>query len=402
MNTGKLVLAFVSRNPFTWAFHVLTLALGVGVVVAIVLLSQALDSRFARDLAGVDLVVGAKGSPLQLIMSSLLQIDIPTGNIPLSVAENLAANKLVAASAMVSVGDNVRGLRIVGTTQDYAALYEATLDQGGWWTKPMEVVLGAAAARELGLGLGGTFVGQHGLTSGGELHVEFPYVIVGILKPTGAVIDNLVLTDRESVWRIHEHEAAEAAAEQGNMTHQTHERAVTALLVRYKSSMGAVMLPKLAAAMPDIQAAVPAVEVARLRALLGTGAEILRWFGLGLLVLSSAGFVVALSGAVQRRQRELALLRVLGSARFHLIGIVLTEALLLGLIGGAVGTALGRGLAMIAVQTTAVSGGPHLLLNPIGSVDLAALAIAGSLSLIAAIGPAILAYRQGAAEALRP
>src|SRR5262249_56706896 len=116
MNLAKLVFAFIARKPLTWAFHVITLALGVGVVVAVVLLSQALDNRFNRDIAGVDLVVGAKGSPLQLIMSALFEIDIPTGNIPLSTAETLEHNPLVRQAAPVSLGDSVGGLRIVGTT----------------------------------------------------------------------------------------------------------------------------------------------------------------------------------------------------------------------------------------------------------------------------------------------
>src|SRR5215468_6923284 len=111
MNIAKLVLAFVRRKPLTWAFHVLTLTLGVGVVVAVILLSQALDNRFNRDIAGVDLVIGAKGSPLQLIMSSLFEIDIPTGNIPLSVADRFEHNMMVRQAVPVSIGDSVSGLR---------------------------------------------------------------------------------------------------------------------------------------------------------------------------------------------------------------------------------------------------------------------------------------------------
>src|SRR5262249_40438933 len=145
-----------------------------------VLLSQALDNRFSRDLAGVDLVVGAKGSPLQLIMSAMFEIDIPTGNIPLDAAERLEHNPLIRTAAPVSLGDNVQGLRIVGTTPAYASLYRASLAQGRFWTEPLEVVLGAEAARALHKSIGDTFVGQHGLAVGGEMHSQFPYRVVGI------------------------------------------------------------------------------------------------------------------------------------------------------------------------------------------------------------------------------
>ncbi len=184
MTLGGLLAAFVMRKPLTWMFHVITLALGVGVVIAVVLLSQALDQRFERDLASVNLVVGAKGSPLQLIMSALFQIDVPTGNIPLSVAQNIQASPLVAQSATISMGDSVKGLRIVGTTPAYGALYNAQMARGRWFGQPLEVVLGADAAKLLSADLNASFVGQHGLSAGGEMHADFPYRVVGVLRPT--------------------------------------------------------------------------------------------------------------------------------------------------------------------------------------------------------------------------
>ncbi len=400
MNLLKLTFAFVRRKPLTWAFHVLTLSLGVGVVVAVVLLSQALDQRFQRDLAGVDLVVGAKGSPLQLIMSALFEIDIPNGNIPLSVADRLAHHPLVASAVPVSLGDNVHTLRIVGTTPAYAQLYGAGLARGRWWNAPLQVVLGADAARLLNMDIGATFVGQHGLSSGGEMHTEFPYRVVGVLRPTGAVIDRLVLTDTQSVWRIHEHEAAELAAELGGAPQQR-EHEVTALLIRYKSAMGAIMLPRLAREIPDVQAAVPALEAARLNVLLGTSASVLRWFGVALLGLSALGFFVALFAAVQQRQRELVLLRVLGAGRGLLSSVVLLEALLLGLLGGVLGIAGGRLLAEIAAHAAGERGGPSLMLGGIGPVEALAVAGAAVLSFAAALAPSLLAYRIEPAESLK-
>ena len=400
MNTAKLVFAFVRRNPLVWAFNMLTLALGVGVVVAVMLLGQALDRRFAADLGGVDLVVGAKGSPLQLIMSSLFQVDVPTGNIPLAAAEKLAAHPLVAASAMLSLGDNVKGLRIVGTTPAYLDLYGAKLARGALWSAPFEVVLGATAARTLGLDIGGTFAGQHGLTGGGEIHDAFPYRVVGVLEPSGTVADRLVLTGPESVWEIHEHEEQEVAAERGE-TAAAHPREVTALLIRYKSASGAILLPRLVDAMPDMQAAIPAVEASRLRSLLGAGADVVRWLGLALLGLSALGFVVTLFAAVQQRRRELALLRVLGARPVLLFGAVLLEALLLGLAGGVAGVGIGHAMALVGGGAAASGGGPDLVIAPPGLLDLAALGAAACLALAASFAPAFAAYRLDPAQTLK-
>ena len=401
MNVGKLVFAFIRRKPLTWAFHVLTLTLGVGVVVAVILLSQALDNRFNRDIAGVDLVVGAKGSPLQLIMSALFEIDIPTGNIPLSVAERIERHPLVRMAVPVSLGDNAHGLRIVGTTPAYAGLYNAQLARGRWWDAPLQVVLGSDAAKLLHQDLGGAFVGQHGLAAGGEMHAQFPYRVVGVLQPTGSVIDRLVLTDTQSVWRIHEHEAVEEAAETGRTGAPTREHEVTALLVRYKGALGAIMLPQLVRAMPDVQAAVPALEAARLNQLLGAGASVLRWFGVGLLALSAFGFFIALFAAVQQRQRELALLRVLGAGGGLLLSVILLEALVLGALGGLLGVGLGRIVGSIAAEAASQHGGPSLPLPAWGPVEAIALAAAISLSVVAALAPSILAARTDPAETLK-
>ncbi len=400
MSTLKLVLAFIRRSPLSWAFHVLTLALGVGLTSAIILLGHALDDRFARDIAGIDLVVGAKGSPLQLITSTIFQADIPTGNIPLDVAERIAGNRLVAASAMVLLGDNVKGFRIVGSTKAYPDLYGAQLESGAWYAAPMEVVLGAAAARALGLGIGDSFVGQHGLGEGGEMHSEFPYRVTGILAETGTVMDRLVLTAPESVWRIHDHEAQELAEEQGHAAAER-PREVTALLIRYRSAMGAVTLPKLVSAMPDVQAAAPPVEAARLRALLGTGADLMTWLAIALLAVSATGFVISLFSAIRQRRHELALLRTIGTTPARLFGIVLLEASLLGLLGGLIGLALGRFLAMTGAAAAGAHGGPVFALAPPGAFDLAVIGAAMGLSLFAAAGPAISAYRTDPAQILK-
>lgn len=401
MSIGKLLAAFIARKPLTWAFHVVTLGLGVGVVIAVLLLSQALDQRFARDLHNVNLVVGAKGSPLQLIMSAVFQIDTPTGNIPVSVAEKIAASPLVAQSATISMGDAIGEQRIIGTTPAYGALYGAQFARGRWFSAPMEVVLGAEAAIALKADINSKLIGQHGLTGGGEMHSEFPYHVVGVLAPTGAVIDRVVLTPTESVWKLHDHEAMERAGASGTEAAAAPERQVTALLVKYKSAMGALMLPRQIKAMPDIQAAIPAIEIARLNVLFGAGAGVLRGFGFALLALSALGFFVALFAAVQQRAREFALLRALGAHRSLLLSLIALESLVLGLIGGLLGVIIGRVAAAITAHATAGNGGPALDIAPIGVVDITALAAAAALSLLAALAPSLMAYRLDPARVMK-
>lgn len=410
MSPLRLVFAFIRRAPLTWAFHVLTLALGVAVVTALFIIDTALDQRFDRDLAHIDLVVGAKGSPLQVILSSVFQLDQPTGNIPISVYRKLQQNMLVKSAVPVSLGDNVGGYRIVGTTPAYADLYEAHLADGAWWRRPLEAVLGSTVARDRNLHVGDIFVGEHGLARGGERHTHSPYRVVGILASTGAVIDRIALTDTASVWKVHEKENAEheAAAAAVHATDASEPdlypgvgREVTAVLVRYRSAMGALMLPRLFANIPNVQTASPAVEVARLTTLLGTGSQVLKAFGIGLLALAALGFFVALLSAVNARKRELALLRALGGSPVLLLRLVLLEALLLGAAGGAIGLALGHAAAVAAARITASGGGPALAPAPLGAVDGMVFVAALVLSLGAAVPPALHAYRLRPAQVLK-
>ncbi|WP_375392545.1 ABC transporter permease [uncultured Sphingomonas sp.] len=407
--TFRLIWASIRRKPLGWAFHMLSLALGVAVVVALLAINTGLSRRFDRDLAGIDLVVSGKGSPLQIILSTVFEIDQPTGNIPLSVLTRLQHNMLVKDAVPLSLGDNISGYRIVGTSPAYASLYGAKLASGAFWKQPLQAVLGAEVAREERLGIGDSFVGEHGLARGGEKHTATPYKVVGVLAPTGAIIDRLAITDISSVWKVHEHENAEHAAalasetrgDEGPDLYPAVGQQVTAVLVRYRSVMGALMVPRLLQREPNAQTAVPALELNRLNTLLGTGGDMLRGFGIGLLALSALGFFVALLTAVGERRRELALLRALGSGPGLLLRLVLVEALLLGLVGGVAGLALGRVAASVAAQAVAGHGGPALALPPVGAADALIVLAAMLLALLAAIVPSVAAYRLRPAQVLR-
>jgi putative ABC transport system permease protein len=418
MNRFKLVWAFISRKPLTWAFHALALALGVAVVTALLLVQEGLESRFKRDLADIDLVIGAKGSPLQLVLSSVFALDVPTGNIPLSEAERFSKHPLVKRAVPVSLGDNAMGFRIVGTSRTYPDIYGATLDVGTWWSQPMEAVLGSDAARAMKIRPGDSFFGEHGMSMGGEAHKDAAYRVTGILKPTGTVLDRMVLTDTESVWKVHEeaHGVEGGAAPHAHEEHESdahaHDagephvaaepaREVTSLLVTYKSVLGAVMVPREVQVRPDLQPAGPAIEVARLNRLLGNGGDVLQGFGVGLLVLAGLGFVLTLATAVGQRASQLALLRVLGARPFMLFSLVTIEALLLGLLAGVAGLGLGWGAATFAAQTSVNTGGPVLALPPAGLREVWILGGALAISLVAALGPAIAAYRTDPARVLK-
>ena len=154
MNILTLSLANLKFRAMSSLFNVLILSLGIATIITLLQISRELEQRFTRDLAGIDLVVGAKGSPIQLILSSVFHLDIPNGNIPLDEAEKLEKNPLIKAAIPLALGDNYNGFRIVGTTPAYISHYAGTLAEGRLYEAPMEAVLGSDVAAKYHLAVG--------------------------------------------------------------------------------------------------------------------------------------------------------------------------------------------------------------------------------------------------------
>lgn len=407
-----LAIAYLRDRALTTFLNVLLLALAVATLAILLLFSSQIGNRFERDAAGVELVVGAKGSPLQLILSSLYQIDAPTGNIPLESLAFLRSNRAVAQAIPLALGDQFQGFRIVGTEPAYAALYGAEIVEGRMFTGPQEAVIGAEVARATGMGLGQRFVGSHGLSAGGTEHEHAPFMAVGVLQPTGTVIDRLVLVDVPSVWDAHGIQHDEGADHEDHADHESHEEhedhagesgmtpEITAILVKYRSAFGAVSVPGMINRQTDLQAAVPAVETARLLGLLGAGVDGARIFAWLLAATGGLSIFVALLQAANAREGELALLRVMGATRAQLFGTIVLEALLIAVVGCALGLLLGHGalaLAIGAFDTLREVGISAWLLHP---GELAIVAAVLGVALLAALIPAIRVARTDLAVTL--
>lgn len=353
MNALRIVLAQLARRPLQTVLAIVLLALGVATLTFVVLVQGQLSRQLARDAQGIDLVVGAKGSPLQLILSALYHVDVPTGNVPLASMDQLRRNRLVAQVIPVSLGDNFRGFRIVGTEPALIEHYGARLADGALWTAPMQSVIGSEVARVTKLAVGAALSGTHGLAQGGALHEEARYEVVGVLAPTGTVLDRLVLTDKASVWRVHEGDPADDAERRV----LEEEREVTALLVRYASPMAAAIVPRQVNAESRLMAASPANELARLFAVMGVGIDTMRIFG-GVLVASSLlALFVTLYNALEERRYDIAIMRLLGASRARVATLLLLESWLLALVALLAGLALGLAAVAIAGAWLAKSRG---------------------------------------------
>jgi putative ABC transport system permease protein len=389
MTLLRLPLAWLRDRPLTAGLNVGLLALAVAAMTVLALFSAQLEDRLARDARGVDLVVGAKGSPLQLILSSLLHVDVPAGQVPASALERLRRDPMVRSAVPVAVGDSFRGLRVVGTEPAFAEHYGARPASGRMFARPFEAVVGAEAARAAGLGVGDRFEMSHGLTGAGlEAHEDAAFTVVGVLAPTGSVADRLMLTPVESVWAAHGHEG------------HADERRLTAILVSYRTPLAAIRLPALVNADPELQAAVPALEVARLTRLTGAGVEALRVLAGLLLVGAALSVFVGLYAALRQREGDLAMLRVLGAGRSAIFGLLLLEGVLLAAAGAALGLLLGHGAVAVAAARSSQLRDLGLSAATVTPAEGWILLTALAVGALAALPSAIAAYRADIAETL--
>ena len=417
MNLLQLSLANLLLSPLSTAVNILLLSLGTGSIAILLIATHLLSAALIRDAADIDLVVGAKGSPLQLVLSGLYHADIPTGNIRLSDAKTWTEHPMVESAIPLALGDSHQGFRIVGTNEDYVDIYDGQLAEGKLPSNPLEIAIGSSVSKATGFSLGATFAGQHGLDGAGHAHDEDSYTVVGIFEASDTVLDRLLITTLESVWlvhgesrpnsetydttqtnRPHDHEEVHAHAhadaeaeaseamlddhhENEHVKHQhehehedEHEdeliseydgdrerqttayaeaQAITVLLIKYATPIAAITLPRKINDESALQAASPAYEITRLLQVIGIGIGWLQAFASILVASAVLSIFAALYASLKARRNDLAVLRCLGATRSELFMLLLFEGVILTTAGIVFGLIAAHG----GIELTAIALG---------------------------------------------
>jgi putative ABC transport system permease protein len=356
----------ILNKPLNLVLNLVLFALGVGLISLLLLVNVQLEDKFEKNFAGIDLVIGAKGSPLQLILSSLYHLDAPTGNMPVSEAKAFLNPKhpIFKSAIPLSLGDSHRGYRIVGTNTGFIDLYAAKLADGKLFEENMEVVVGATVAKNLNIKLGDEFKSSHGLIEDENLVHEdaAPFKVVGILEKTGSVIDQLIVTKTQSIWAVHDehsHEAEESAEHEHNKAEHEHDEAehsedlpltsyedksITSLLVKFKGrNIQALNMARNINENTNFQAATPAIEINRLYTLLGVGEEALKAMALLIIFVSGLSIFISLFSSLRERKYELAVMRTLGARPGFLFQLIIFEGIIIAVLGYFCGIALSHG-----------------------------------------------------------
>ena len=341
MSILKLSWKYLKDKPLNTGLNVLLLALGLSIITVLLLVEEQVENKMNRDAAGIDMVIGAKGSPLQLVLSSVYHVDFPTGNIPLKEAQKVSRNRLIKNAIPMALGDNYEGFRIVGSNHDYLDLYRAELAAGSIWGKPFEVVIGNMVAKAKGFTVGDTFIGAHGIEAASHQHDQHPFKVVGILV--------------ESVWYAHDDEIGQEKLNQfvnkTGFPESDKNRELTTVLIAYRNPMAAIQLPRMINGRTSLQAASPTFEITRLFELLGIGVTVIKGLALLIIFIAGLGIFIALYNSLKERKYDLALMRAIGVAKSQLFLLILMEGLVLTFLGAVGGLLLGHFFLFFIVIT---------------------------------------------------
>lgn len=442
MSDFTLILSSLKSRGLNSLLSVFLTAFGVMLALIVIQFGNHIQNRLSADGQGIDIVVGAKGSPLQLVTSSVYHIDIPTGNIPYKDAQKWMKHPHVKTAIPLALGDNWRGYRIVGTTRAYMDHYNAALADGRIWGKAFEAVAGSAT----NLKTGDEFAGAHGLSSGGHQHDEENYKITGVMEPTGTVLDRLILTPLDSVLEIHgletigyedhsdhddhaghdhdsqvqkthdEHEGYsdhddhnehdhDAHANETHDAHEGHdhekaaEPEITALLISTKTSIANINLPRSINRETTLQAANPALEMTRLSSMLGLGSQSFAALSATLIIIASLSIFAGLAGSLENRMGDLAVLRAIGYSKRRVFKIITMEGMVIVTSGLVLGLVMGlSGFAFFTrIITPLQASGAAISFTSDFILVISAVLLAG---LIAAMLPALRASRVDVAKQL--
>lgn len=409
MNIFKLSLKNIFNKPLSSTISLALLILGIGIISLLLQLNTLIKDQMDNNLKGIDMVVGAKGSPLQLILSSVYHIDSPTGNISLEEAEKISKNRMVGSSIKLLYGDNFKGYRIVGAEKKFIELYNGKIKKGKNLSKPFEVLVGSKVYSKLKIDIGDDLISSHGLRETGESHDDQSFKVVGLLEPSNSVIDQLIITLPQSVWDVHgnhdhkeehEHDHEEEHEHDHDKEHQHDDREITAMLIKFKSPMNIIQFPRQINETTNLQAAVPSYEISRLFKLFGFGIETLSYLAYLIIIVSGFSLFINLFNSMRERKYEMALIRTLGASRLQLSTMIIFESIILTISGFILGLLFSRFGVMFVSSLMEESINYNLSSFKILNEEYWLLLLSVIIGLMASLIPAVQVYKMNISKIL--
>lgn len=350
MNGFKLAWKNIISNPLRSGFNLILIAITIALICLGVLVNNQFENHFQKNMGPADLILSAKGSPLQSILCNLFFIDIPTGNIPTKECKAFfnPSHPLIKTSIPLSQGDQYSGFRIAGTSLEYFEAYGLELSEGRFFEDDFQAVIGAEVAKKTGLRPGDQFHSSHGFETDVDFkldHDHKAFSVCGILKEGSGVADHIILCTVSSYWRLHEHVEDTTESSQTAVLKTAdlmdHDNEITSLLLEFKgTNVQTLNFGRSINENTGLMAAYPVMELNRLYELSSGASDFFSSIGILFALMAFFGLFISLWQAMEERIYEMALLRLGGASQYKIFSWTIIESLLLSALGSLFGIAI--------------------------------------------------------------
>jgi putative ABC transport system permease protein len=414
---GRLAIKSLRNRKLTASLTAVSIALSVMLLLGVERIRQESRESFASTVSGTDLIVGARSSPVHLLLFSVLRIGNATNNLRWESYEALTRRPEVAWAIPIALGDSHRGYRVLGTTPAYFEHFRYSrgraleFAQGTRFAEARDAVLGADVAEALGYRVGQSIVIAHGAGDVSfSLHEEQPFRVAGVLARTGTPVDRTVHVPLEGLDDVHAPQAdagvadpLAAALQQRAREHaRTPSRTVTAVLVGLKLRGAALSMQRWVNEFPDepLTAILPGATLQEVWEIVGVAERALFAVSVLVVAVGLAGMLVALLTSLSERRREMAILRSVGARPAQVFALLLGEAAFLTLVGIALGVlALYVGL-IIAQSWLTARFGLHLAMGWPSAYEAGLILLIAAAGVLIGLVPAYRIYRYSLADGM--
>ncbi len=412
---GSLAHKSLRNRASTALLTVLSIAISIALLIGVERIRTEARSSFASTISGTDLIVGARGGDINLLLYSVFRIGNATNNISWESYQDITSRPVVEWAIPISLGDSHRGFRVMGTNQDYFRFYKysrtRTLEfiAGEPFDGVFDAVLGADVAAELDYAIGDKIVIAHGAGSTSFVeHDDKPFIVTGILKKTGTPVDRTVHVTLEGIEAIHidwqsgMRLPGQSVSAQQALQMELQPEAITAFLLGLKSRVAAFGLLR------DINeykeepllAIIPGVTLQQLWELIRVVEITLLAVSICVVIAGLIGMLSAILTSLNERRREMAILRAIGARPWHVLLLLVTESALLAAAGALAGMALIIGLTAVAAPMLEQRFGIFVEVQWPGAFEWLIALVVVAAAIVVSLWPAWRAYRNALADGL--
>jgi putative ABC transport system permease protein len=413
-----LLLAFKSawNRRFTLSLTVIAIALSVAMLLGVERLRTQAHHSFNHAISGTDLVVGARTSPVQLMLYAVFRIGEVTNNMRWASYQAISNHPMIAWSIPIALGDSHHGFPVLGTHHQYFAHFhygdaqQLSFSQGKPFNTIFDVVLGSEVAAQRGYQLGHTLTLTHGMHASGPEHNNKPFTVVGILAPTGTPVDRTVHISLEAMNAIHLDWIGGAPMPGFSIPAEYVKKfdlaptEITAALIGLKNRAAVFKIQREINTYDKeaLLAVMPGVALEQLWQVVNVAEKSLKAVSAMVVVVGLSGLIAVVLAGLNERRRELAILRSVGAKPRDLFCLLTIEGLLITLSGIVFGVVLLSVCALMLAPIVQSRYGIIFNASAISITELTLLSIVLIVGILASVIPGYRAYQLSLIDGLTP